>query len=92
MAQVIYRRKKKEVEQSLLPNKQLEVMFLSIADDEQMQEFNKLIEKGLTHTATAYASHRVMRTFQYWRDSFIATGGDLEFLQFRLWKSSRQNR
>lgn len=84
MAQVIYRRKKKEVEQSSIPNKQIEMLFLSIADDHMMREFNRLIDKGLTHTATAYASQRVTKFFQYWRDTYIATGGDLDYLAFKL--------
>lgn len=90
MAQVIYRRKKKEVNQSLIPNTQLEQMFLSICDDSQMEEYTRLIEKGLIHTASAYASQRVLRTFQYWRDSFIKNGGDLDYLQFMLWRSSKK--
>lgn len=72
-------------DKSLIPNTQLEQMFMSICTDEQMQEYQKLIQKGLIHTASAYASHKVQRTFQYFRDTFIKTGGDLEYLQFKLW-------
>lgn len=80
----IYKRRVSK-EESLIPNSQLEQMFMSICTDDQMQEYTKLIEKGLTHTASAYASHKVQRTFQYFRDTFIKSGGDLEFLQFKLW-------
>ena len=84
MAKTVFN--KKDINASLIPNTQLEAMFLSIANDEQMKEFNQLIEKGLVHTATAYASHKVNKTFQYLRDNFIRQGGDLEYLQFFLWR------
>lgn len=84
MNKVIFKGRKVK-EESLIPNSQLEQMFMSICTDEQMQEYTRLVEKGLTHTASAYASHKVQRTFQYFRDTFIKNGGDLEYLQFKLW-------
>lgn len=80
MAKVIYQKEK-----SLIPNAQLEQMFLLICTDSQMQEYNKLIENGHIAIASAYASHRVSKTFMYWRDEFIKNGGDLEYLQFKLY-------
>jgi hypothetical protein len=85
MAKVIYSKK----ESSLIPNSQLESMFLSICTDEQMQEYQKLIEKELVATASAYASHKVTRTFQHLRDNFIKQGGDLEYLQYFLWRKHK---
>ncbi len=84
----IYQKKVKE--QSLIPNTQLEQMFMRVCDDEQMQEYQRLIDKDLIHTASAYASHRVMRTFNYWADSFIKNGGDMEYLQFMLWRKNKK--
>ncbi len=90
MNKVIFEKKSnKHLKESLIPNGQLEQMFLSIASDEQMAEYTKLVDKGLMGTATAYASHKVNRTFMYFRDSYIKNGGDLEFLQFSLWKRTR---
>jgi hypothetical protein len=88
MPKIIFTNKNDE-DISSIPNKQIEQMFLSIADDSQMVEFNRLIEKGLIHTASAYASQRVMRTFQYFRDTFIQQGGDLEYLQFMLYRKNK---
>lgn len=84
MPKVIYHK-----EQSLIPNAQLEQMFLSICTDEQMTEYNKLVDKRLIHTATAYASHKVQKTFQYFRDAFIKNGGDIDYLQYTLWKRGK---
>lgn len=83
MAKVIYQKPQKE--KSLIPNSQLEQMFLLICTDSQMQEYTKLIENGHVAIASAYASHRVNKTFMHWRDEFIKAGGDLEFLQFKLY-------
>jgi len=86
MSKVIFSKQK---EKTLIPNSQIEQMFLSICTDEQMSEFNKLVEKGLIHTASAYASQRVLKTFQYWRDSFIKKGGELDYLQWMLYRNTK---
>lgn len=87
MAKEIFNKKKHD--SSAIPNKQIEQMFLSIASDDQMHEYNKLVDNGHIAIASAYASQRVFKTFNYWRDSFIKTGGDLEYLQFILWKRGK---
>lgn len=84
MSKVIYKR-----EESLIPNSQLESMFLSIATDEQMQNYTTLIEKGQIHTATAYASHRVKKIFMYFRDEYIRQGGELDWLAWKLYKDTK---
>lgn len=90
-SKTIYKRKKfKEPHnQSLIPNSQLENMFLSIADDEMTTEYRNLVNKGLVGTATAYASHRVYKFFMYWRDNFIKQNGDLEYLAYMLYKRGK---
>lgn len=77
---VIYKKEK-----ALIPNSQLEQMFLLICSDSQMQEYTKLIENGHIAIASAYASHRVTKTFMFFRDEFIKNGGDLDYLQFKLY-------
>lgn len=85
MSKTIFKKENK----SLIPNAQLESMFLSICNDKQMMEYNRLIDKGLIHTASAYASHKVQKTFQYLRDSFIKNGGDMDYLQYFLWERDK---
>lgn len=50
-------------EESLIPNSQIETMFLRICQDEQMQKYIDLIEKGHVSLATAYASNIVYKVF-----------------------------
>lgn len=45
------------------PGRQLEMMFLRIADSGEQQTYYDLIERGLRHTAAAYASQKVYRLF-----------------------------
>lgn len=45
------------------PGRQLEMMFLRIADSGEQQTYSDLIERGLRHTAAAYASQKVYRLF-----------------------------
>lgn len=47
----------------LIPNGQIETMFLRICTDEQMQTYVKHIEQGRINLATAYASNIVTRKF-----------------------------
>lgn len=79
----------KKTDHQYIPNKQLEQMFLSIADDEMMKEYIKLVEKGLTGTATAYASHKVFKVFMYFRDNFIKLNGDMGYLTYMLFRRDK---
>lgn len=88
MSKVIFRGRKVK-EESFIPNTQLESMFLSIADDEMMTEYKRLIDKSLTHTASAYASHKVQKVFQYLRDTFIKNNGDIEYLTYMLFRRGK---
>lgn len=79
-------------ETSLIPNKQLEQMFMSICTDEQMQYFTKAAQSDdptVRAGASAYASRIVTTVFRYWRDAFIKNGGDLEYLNFMLFKRNK---
>jgi hypothetical protein len=81
---------KEDPEEALIPNKQLEEMFLRICDDDQMQEYIKLAkEKGMAHTATAYASHRVKKVFNFLVEHYERSGGDFELLQDILYPKSK---
>ncbi|MFN8473215.1 MAG: hypothetical protein U0822_13590 [Anaerolineae bacterium] len=48
---------------SLPPSRQLEMMFLRVADGGEQRTYYDLIERGLRHTAAAYASQKVYRLF-----------------------------
>lgn len=50
-------------EKTLIPNRQIELMFFRVAGDEEVQKYIELAEGGLRHTATAYASNKVYRLF-----------------------------
>lgn len=50
-------------EQTLIPNGQIELMFLRICTDEQMQIFVKHVDEGRINLATAYASNIVYKKF-----------------------------
>lgn len=92
MPTTIYDSKKESSSSSLIPNTIIERMFMSICDDEQMKiyvEKAQSQEPAIRASATAYASAKVERTFQYFRDTFIKTGGDMEYLQFMLWRKSK---
>ncbi len=92
MNRVIYEKKNKHLDQSLIPNTIIERLFMSIADDEQMRIY---IEKANSNTpairasATAYASSKIERIFMYFRDDYIKKGGDLEYLNFSLWRKNK---
>lgn len=86
MSKVIYKN------DSLIPNKQLEQMFMSICTDSQMQYFTKAAQSEdptIRAGASAYASRVVYKTFMYWRDAFVKQGGDLEYLQFKLFERDK---
>lgn len=93
MAKVIYNRKETEEQfKPLIPNTIIERMFMSICTDEQMKTYITKAESpepAIRAGATAYASAKVERIFSYWRDDFIRQGGDLDWLNFKLWKGSR---
>lgn len=50
-------------EKSLIPNAQIEEMFLRIADDAMMKVYSKHIEAKRINLATAYASRAVTKKF-----------------------------
>ncbi len=50
-------------EKTLIPNKQIELMFFRIASDAEVQKYVELAEGGLRHTASAYASNKVYHLF-----------------------------
>ena len=53
----------KNINKSLIPNSQIEVMFLRICTDAQMKTFTDHIDAGRINLATAYASGIVFRKF-----------------------------
>ena len=65
-------------DESLIPNSQIETMFLRIANDEQMKQYVELCEHGHQSLATAYASNAVFRLFFALVEKF---GGDIEELK-----------
>ena len=67
-------------EESLIPNSQIETMFLRISDDEQMQQYVKLVEAGHQSLATAYASNTVYRLFFKLVEKYEQNGGSVEEL------------
>lgn len=50
-------------EESLIPNSQIEIMFMRVCNDSQMKNYTDLIEKGHVSLATAYASNMVYKVF-----------------------------
>lgn len=54
---------KNNKEQTLIPNGQIEVMFLRICTDSQMQIFVGHVDAGRINLATAYASNIVYKRF-----------------------------
>ncbi len=48
---------------SLIPNSQIESMFMRVCDDDQMKQYMQLIDNGHISLATAYASNLVYKTF-----------------------------
>ena len=48
---------------SLAPSKQLELMFLRVANSDEAHTYHDLLDRGLRHTAAAYASQKVYRLF-----------------------------
>lgn len=50
-------------EKALIPNKQIEDMFLRICTDEQMNTYVSHVDSGRINLATAYASRLVTKKF-----------------------------
>lgn len=50
-------------EKALIPNAQIEQMFLRLCTDEQMKTYVKHIDEGRINLATAYASQLVTKKF-----------------------------
>ena len=61
-------------EKTLIPNRQIELMFFRIASDAEVGKYIELAEQGLRHTATAYASNKVYRLFMELVDLAEAIG------------------
>mgnify|MGYP001616342084 CR=1 FL=1 len=59
---------------SLIPNSQLEAMFLRIATDKSMGQYLSYIKQGNTGLATAYASKKVYNLFMYLVDKTYIKG------------------
>jgi len=55
--------KKGNQNKALIPNKQIEEMFLRMSNDEEVQRYIALIEQGFMPLATAYASNKVTKKF-----------------------------
>lgn len=53
----------KDMEKALIPNAQIEQMFLRICSDEQMKTYVKHVDEGRINLATAYASKTVTKKF-----------------------------
>lgn len=53
----------KDMEKALIPNAQIEQMFLRIADDEQVKAFVSHVDNNRINLATAYASKTVTKKF-----------------------------
>jgi len=74
-------------EESLIPNTQIESMFMRICTDDQMTKYTGLVEKGHISLATAYASNMVYKLFYKLVEKFEIDGGDIE----QLGKEARKN-
>lgn len=74
-------------QEALIPNTQIEAMFLRICTDEQMQKYTDLIDKGHISLATAYASNLVYKTFYYLVDQWEKLGGDIDQLNKEVKKN-----
>ena len=55
--------KKDNMNKALIPNKQIEEMFLRMSNDEEVQKYMALIKQGFMPLATAYASNKVTKKF-----------------------------
>lgn len=74
-------------EESLIPNTQIETMFMRICDDEEMKKYMELIEKGHISLATAYASNKVSKVFYMLVDQFDKYGITIDELKKRKKKT-----
>lgn len=61
-------------EKTLIPNRQIELMFFRVASDAEVSKYIQLAEQGLRHTASAYASNKVYRLFMELVDLAEAIG------------------
>jgi len=68
-------------EDSLIPNTQIESMFMRICSDEEMAQYLKLVEQGHISLATAYASNSVYKLFYKLVEYYDRRGGNLEMLK-----------
>lgn len=73
-------------DESLIPNTQIESMFLRICTDDQIKQYTKLIDDGHVSLATAYASNTVYKTFYLMIDYMEAFGLTIDTIQKRMKK------
>lgn len=64
-------------EESLIPNTQIESMFMRVCKDEEMKEYVKLVDEGHISLATAYASNKVYKIFYNLVEEFEKFGRDV---------------
>ena len=66
---------------SLIPNTQIESMFLRISSDDEMGQYTRLVEAGHISLETAYASNKVYKLFYLLVDEFEKQGENIEDLK-----------
>lgn len=76
-------------EESLIPNSQIETMFLRIATDDQMVKYVKFVDEGHQSLATAYASARVFELFFPLVEFYERNNGNIEGLREETKKKRR---
>jgi len=75
-------------EKPLIKNSIVERMFMRIASDEWMKTYNEKATSdvpAIKASATAYASTKVERLFDYLTNSYEKQGGSLDELNSHLW-------
>lgn len=69
------------MEESLIPNTQIEAMFMRVCSDDQMSKYVSLVEREHISLATAYASN-IINTLWYPLVKFYEeNGGSIEDLK-----------
>lgn len=77
---------------SLIPNTQIESMFMRICDDDQMTKYIDLVEKGHVSLATAYASNLVYKAFYALVEDFEDSTGIKATELIKLKKQNRRSK
>lgn len=65
---------------SLIPNSQIEEMFLRVANDEEVRRYMNLINSNFIALATSYASSKITRVFFQLVDDYERSGKSLSSL------------